>query len=158
MAPARKIPGLTCDESFRSAAEKIIWTRFEEMMSFADAALEGSDPEGVHDMRVGSRRLRAALELFRDVFPRKELAPFRRTIKELADALGEVRDLDVLIERLEADQRGRPPSQRLVLQEMIEEMGADRSRQRETLKDVIGRLDHSDFSRHFLIFVARETG
>lgn len=157
MAPARKISGLSCDESFRSAAGKIIWTRFQEMMSFADAALEGSDPEGVHDMRVASRRLRAALELFQDVFPVKQLAPFRRGVKELADTLGEVRDLDVLIERLEADQRGRPPSQRLVLQEMIEELRADRAVRRKTLKEALGRIDRSDFSRHFLTFVARET-
>lgn len=157
MAPARKISGLQCDESFRSAAGKIIWTRFEEMISFADVAVAGIDPEGVHDMRVASRRLRAALELFRDVFPPRDLAPFRRTIKDLADVLGEVRDRDVLIERLAGDQQGRPPSQRLVLQEMIAELEQQRSKDLAALQESVESLARADFSRHFLTFVARET-
>src|SRR5437763_11057167 len=122
MAPAREVLGLTCDETFRSAAGKILWTRFEEMMSFRQDAILGRDPEGVHDMRVATRRLRAALELFRDVFPKRRLRPMLRDVRRLADALGEVRDLDVMLEALRADVRGRSASQRLVLGEMIEEM------------------------------------
>ena len=157
MAPARPIRDLSCDESFRSAAGKTIWTRFEEMMSFRDAALRGKDIEGVHDMRVATRRLRAALELFRDAFPRRRLAPMLEDVKGLADALGAVRDLDVMIDRLSADRRGRPASQRLVLDEFIADMRGERQRARRELKALLDDLDRRDFSRRFLAVVAQET-
>jgi CHAD domain-containing protein len=157
MAHARAIRDLSCSESFRSAAGKIIWTRFEEMMSFREAALAGEDIEGVHDMRVASRRLRAAVELFRDVFPKGELKPFLTEIKELADSLGEVRDLDVLLERLRGDMAGRTAAQRLVLQDLCAEMERDRVGARRHLKATISALEDGSFSRVFLAFVARET-
>jgi CHAD domain-containing protein len=127
------------------------------MMSFTDVALEGKDIEGVHDMRVGSRRLRAALEIFRDAFPRRQLKPMLRDVKRLADALGEVRDLDVMLDRLQADIAGRSPSQRLVLKEMMQEMRAQREGARDALKETIDDLERSDFPRRFLVFVAKAT-
>lgn len=156
MAPARPIPDLRCDESFRRSAGKVIWTRFEEMMSYRDAAL-GPDPEGIHDMRVASRRLRAAIELFRDVFPQRRLRPLLRQVKDLADALGEVRDLDVMIQRLDKDVKGRPPAQRLVLKELTTEMTSGRAAARERLELALKGLEAGDFNRRFLSFVAVET-
>ena len=157
MAPARPVRGLSCDDSFRIAAGKVIWTRFEEMLSFQDAALQGRDIEGVHDMRVGSRRLRAALELFRDVFPRRKLRPMLGDVKRLADALGQVRDLDVMLERLAADRAGRPPSQRLVLKEMMDEMEQERKEARRQLAQAIEELEAEDFPRRFVAVIAVET-
>jgi CHAD domain-containing protein len=156
MAPARPIHDLRCDESFRRSAGKVIWIRFEEMMSFRDAAL-GPDPEGIHDMRVASRRLRAAVELFRDVFPPRRLRPLLRQVKDLADALGEVRDLDVMIQRLEKDMKGHPPPQRLVLRELTAEMAAGRKAARDRLEAALEALEEADFSRRVLSFVAVET-
>jgi CHAD domain-containing protein len=157
MAPARPIRNLDCEESFRTAAGKVIWTRFEEMMSFRDEALAGEDIEGVHDMRVGSRRLRAALELFRDVFPSNRLSPLLRDVKSLADSLGDVRDMDVMIDRLKRDMKGRPPSQQLVLGDMIADLNERRDQAREVLKETISRLEREEFPRQFLAVVAQET-
>jgi CHAD domain-containing protein len=61
---------------------------------------EGADPEGVHDMRVGTRRLRAALSLYGPALPPAARA-LRAELRWLANALGEVRDLDVQLERME---------------------------------------------------------
>jgi CHAD domain-containing protein len=54
----------------------------------------GEDPEELHDMRVATRRLRAALSLFGDVLPVRAQA-FREELGWLARLLGAVRDLDV---------------------------------------------------------------
>ena len=54
----------------------------------------GEDPEAVHDMRVASRRMRAAMALFSEALPAR-FASFRRELKWVAGALGAVRDLDV---------------------------------------------------------------
>lgn len=61
----------------------------------------GEDPEEVHDMRVASRRLRAAIKLFSGVLPERALW-LEGDLRWLAGALGEVRDLDVEIEELHA--------------------------------------------------------
>jgi triphosphatase len=54
----------------------------------------GEDPEELHDMRVATRRLRAALGLFADVLPVRARA-FHDELGWMAGALGRVRDLDV---------------------------------------------------------------
>jgi triphosphatase len=54
----------------------------------------GEDPEELHDMRVATRRLRAALDLFVEVLPIRA-RNFRVELGWLADVLGAVRDLDV---------------------------------------------------------------
>jgi triphosphatase len=57
----------------------------------------GEDPEELHDMRVASRRLRAALDLFADVLPIRARS-FRSELGWLAGVLGVVRDLDVQLD------------------------------------------------------------
>jgi CHAD domain-containing protein len=54
----------------------------------------GEDPEELHDMRVATRRLRAALALFADVLPVRAQV-FREELGWLGRVLGAVRDLDV---------------------------------------------------------------
>ena len=57
-------------------------------------------------MRVATRRLRAALEIFEPCFPRKRHRKALKKVKALADALGERRDADVEIALLEGLRRG----------------------------------------------------
>jgi inorganic triphosphatase YgiF len=64
-------------------------------------------PEAIHQMRVACRRLRAALSLFRAVLPPEETAAFRDGFRDLAQGLGLVRDIDVLI--AETWRRSAPP-------------------------------------------------
>jgi CHAD domain-containing protein len=61
----------------------------------------GDDVEDLHDMRVATRRLRAALTTFGDVLPAR-LARFHDELGWVAVALGSVRDLDVQLEQLDA--------------------------------------------------------
>jgi CHAD domain-containing protein len=59
----------------------------------------GEDPEELHDMRVATRRLRAALALFAEVLPIRAQV-FREELGWLGRLLGGVRDLDVQLEGL----------------------------------------------------------
>lgn len=101
MARARKIPGVNAKATFAEAAASAIEVRCQEVFSFADGVLDTTDPERVHDMRVATRRLRAALEIFAVCFPKTEHTALLREVKLLADALGERRDPDVQILALE---------------------------------------------------------
>lgn len=97
MARPRAISELECEESFGLAGARVIEVRAAELFAHSAGVLDLDDVEPLHDMRVATRRLRAALELFRPCFPRK---PYRRAIrplKALGAALGERRDRDVAI-------------------------------------------------------------
>ncbi|HZO37398.1 MAG TPA: CHAD domain-containing protein [Solirubrobacteraceae bacterium] len=93
---------LEADRPYAEAAALVVRVRAGELFSHAGRVLDMSDIEAVHDMRVTTRRLRAALEIFEPCFPPKRFKPVLRDVKRLADALGERRDPDVRIEQLTA--------------------------------------------------------
>lgn len=100
MARARKVE-LDCDETFSLAAARVVEVRAAEVFEHAEGVLDLDDTERVHDMRVATRRLRAAMEIFASCFPRKRHRKALKRVKALADALGERRDRDVTIGLLE---------------------------------------------------------
>src|SRR5687767_15802584 len=101
MAKAREIPGIAAALPFREAAARAVETRTEEVFDHAADVLDTSDIEGVHDMRVATRRLRAVMEIFAPCFPKADLRRLLKQVKNLADVLGERRDPDVMIDGLE---------------------------------------------------------
>jgi CHAD domain-containing protein len=101
VAKPRAIEGLNAEDPYAEAAARIVEVRAGELLDHASGVLDTNDIEPLHDMRVASRRLRAALEIFSVCFPRKELNAALREVKALADALGERRDRDVTIAALE---------------------------------------------------------
>jgi len=59
------------------------------------------DPAALHQMRVGLRRLRAAMSLFKKHMPDdRETTRIRKDLRRASRPLGQARDLDVLLERL----------------------------------------------------------
>jgi CHAD domain-containing protein len=101
VARAREVPGFDCEESFARAAARVVGLRASEVFEHAGEVLDVAEIERVHDMRVATRRLRAALEVFEPCFPAKRHRKALKQVKALADALGERRDRDVAIEFLE---------------------------------------------------------
>ena len=68
----------------------------------------GDDIEALHRMRVASRRMRAVTRSFAEALT-PELLALREEWRWIADALGEVRDLDVQIEALEESDAALAP-------------------------------------------------
>ena len=101
MARVREVSGFDCDEPFARAGPRVVVVRAAEVFEQAEGVLDLGDIEPVHDMRVATRRLRAALEVFEPCFPRKRFRKTLKRVKALADALGERRDRDVAIAFLE---------------------------------------------------------
>lgn len=136
MARAREVPGFDCDEPFELAAARVIEVRAAEVFEHSRAILDLDDIEPVHDMRVATRRLRTALEIFEPCFPRKQFREALEQVKDLADALGERRDRDVAIESLEgfaAEARG---ADRERLAALIEELREEQ----QAANDELARL------------------
>src|SRR5689334_17524314 len=63
--------------------------------------MNDGDVEAVHQARVTTRRLRAALNLLQTVIPDKAQKPIAKTLKRLRRALGGLRDADVMLGHLD---------------------------------------------------------
>ena len=91
-ADKSKIPtGVTVE----AALSLILQSCIRQILMNEGAVRQGTDPEGVHQMRVGVRRLRSAFSIFKKVLPPDQIAPLKDDFKWLFQALGAVRDMDV---------------------------------------------------------------
>ncbi len=62
-----------------------------------EAAVRAENPEGIHQMRVGLRRLRAAMSLFKQMLTDRESTAVKTELKWLTEQLGPARDFDVFV-------------------------------------------------------------
>lgn len=126
MAKARDIP-IDPNEPYAQTAARVVRVRADELFAERDDVLDVADIEGVHAMRVATRRLRAVLEIFAPCFPKAEYRDVLRDVKALADALGERRDPDVHIEAMEAFAAAADPLHRPGVQTLITHLRARQS-------------------------------
>jgi CHAD domain-containing protein len=89
-SPSPRQNGITVGQ----AAAEAIGEQFRRILRQEAGVWDGSDPEDLHQMRVASRRLRAALAVFRPVLRLPADAGERR-VRQLTRVLGNLRDLDV---------------------------------------------------------------
>jgi len=75
--------------------------QLNRFMSYEAKVLKGDDADAIHDMRVASRRLQQVLDLLYPKPRHPELRRLRRQIRRCRQALGEVRNCDVLLEHVE---------------------------------------------------------
>ena len=158
MARARKVPGLDRKLSFGQAAASAVKVRSAEIFSFADGVLDTSDPERVHDMRVASRRLRAALEIFADCFPKSEHRALLREVKLLADALGERRDPDVQMEALQKLGAELGQGERPGLNGLVAELRARQAQGNERVQEAIERMREVRLEERMAALAERAAG
>lgn len=99
--PPSPQPGLTRHESMAEAARKTIQFHFRQMLKHEAGTRAGEEIEELHDMRVATRRMRAALGVFEDDIDREAWQPFAKLLRRTGRALGKVRDLDVFREKMQ---------------------------------------------------------
>jgi hypothetical protein len=141
------------DADFRETMRALIADRWAVVWKTIPVALAGEDIEGVHDVRVASRRLRAAMDVAAPVFPQRWYKALHRTAKEITGALGEVRDRDVLLEALRADREGAPLVERPGIDRIIDRVERERiaaRREMETyLRELLDSPVRGDAERRF---------
>ncbi len=81
--------------SLEALLAAVVESGLAQLVANEPAAALGIDPEGVHQMRVGARRLRSALAFFGSVLPERQHGWLRDELRWLTGELGPVRDLDV---------------------------------------------------------------
>ncbi|MFI9387868.1 CHAD domain-containing protein [Kutzneria sp. NPDC052558] len=101
------------------------------MLHYEPGTRTGEDPEDLHQMRVALRRLRAVLKSAPGSVP--DCDRLRTELGWLGGALGPVRDLDVLIDRLRAEADDFPEDERAVAATLLDGLVAERLAARERL-------------------------
>lgn len=104
-----------------------------------DGVRKSADIEYVHKMRVASRRMRAAMPLFRTCFPKKRFKKWLKEIKKVTKFLAAARDLDVQIAFIQNYMQNLQPSTNKVSLELLIE---NHTRQRTAIQtNVVDELE-----------------
>src|SRR5262249_45388227 len=111
----------------------------ETLLSFEDGAKKG-EVEAIHEMRVTVRRVRVAVANFRSCFAAEKRSVLNEQLSKLAEHLGAVRDLDVLMDELTEALSQAPAGDQQYLRAMIKRL---RDRRRRRLQKLIKLLDSS---------------
>jgi triphosphatase len=129
---------------YRDAMRGLIAARFGIMWKAVPIAIEGSDPEGVHDVRVASRRLRAAMDVAVGCFPDSWYRPLHDIVKEITSELGEVRDRDVMLEFLSTERKRASSNERVGIDRLIQRVTRERDSARELMLAFLSTLETDD--------------
>jgi triphosphatase len=106
-APVKAAPiDLSRGTSTRDAFKTIGLACLKQVLDNVPPLLAGA-PEGVHQMRVGLRRLRVAMSLFADILQDPQTAALKHELKWLTGELGPARELEVLVTRVVAPVKRR---------------------------------------------------
>lgn len=143
--------GLTAEDSVDSAARKVVWQQLSALREQDAGVRCGADPEALHDMRVATRRLRAALAMFREAFSPSDWSWLRGELRWLRQNLGSVRDMDVQLQRLAGFGASTPAALRDALATYARFLERRRARRR---KEMLAALSSP---RYFALLVRLES-
>ncbi len=129
---------------FVESMRDLIAERWGVVWNAVPVALAGDGIEGVHDVRVASRRLRAAMDVAVDCFPARWYRPLHKTAKEITGALGAVRDRDVLLEVLAEQRESASEPERPGIDRLIERIERERVDARAEMERYLGGLLEGD--------------
>jgi inorganic triphosphatase YgiF len=112
-AAALAPPALTGDQTSAAGFRAVASAALAHIAAHGEILRAAYDDEAVRQLRVGTRRLRSAIALFKPLFDEAALAPVLDPIRWLARACDGARDLDVFLSEHFAPlaaEAGGPPS------------------------------------------------
>jgi CHAD domain-containing protein len=132
-----------------SYAHQIFHRLYRRIVKFEVAVYRDTDPEPLHQMRVGMRRMRTALRLFEGVVHIPSDAD-DRVIRKLGKILGGLRDLDVLGDRLRQDYRpALYPTEQRELDKALKKLAKQRKSALKRVRKMLRGKQYRRFKRGF---------
>jgi triphosphatase len=128
---------ISSEASVGEVAFAVLRQHFAAFLRHEGGTRLGEDPEQLHDMRVATRRLRAAIALFGNALPVR-IDRLRDELGWVASALGAVRDLDVQLAQLEAWEAADEGLDREALGTLAQTLSARRALARANLLQALG--------------------
>lgn len=149
--------GLQPTQSLAEAGQKILSYHFHEFLKHEKEVRSSDDVEALHDMRVATRRMRATIRIFESGFTPSALKFFKSGLRETAQMLGAVRDLDVFIEKFTAHQQELPPDEQLELAPLLEYCHLQRDLARTKMLAYLDSKNYKKFKAGATLFITEET-
>ncbi|MEM8718381.1 MAG: CHAD domain-containing protein [Cyanobacteria bacterium P01_G01_bin.39] len=128
-----------------------------KIFKYEARVLEDKEPEDLHQMRVGMRRLRSALIGFSVAldFP---LVAIEKDIAKIARSLGKLRDLDVLLAKLKYEYRPLLPlNEQKILDRSIKYLQRKRRRELKQVRKTLNSKLYFYFEQQLKSWLARPT-
>jgi CHAD domain-containing protein len=133
---SRDVQPLTAAESIGKLALGVLRKQLDAVRAHEAGTREGGDPEELHDMRVATRRLRAALRSFADVLP-PEAEAVRAELQWLGSSLSAVRDFDVQLGQLRTWQKSLPEADEQAMASLVATVTEERHQARGPLLEAL---------------------
>jgi CHAD domain-containing protein len=149
-------PGIKPDDPMSEAGRKTFRFQYLRMIHHEPGTRLGEDIEALHDMRVATRRMRAAFRVFGDYFDPKVISPHLKGLKRTGRALGAVRDLDVFRVKIQDYLNTLPTSQQSSLDGLLNALEEQREIARERMIAYLDSRKYSRFVERFGEFVESE--
>lgn len=131
-------------DTVQEAARHVLARHLHRLRLHDPGTRVGEDPEALHDMRVATRRLRAAVRIFAAGIPARLQGALNQELRWLGEVLGKVRDLDVQLAKLDSFVTAAPAGFRPALACLQEYLKGERTRQRA---DMLVGLDTARYFR-----------
>jgi CHAD domain-containing protein len=144
-----RLPGLGPNDPMDVAAYKVLLFHLRRMVKREDGTRDGSDIEELHQMRVATRRMRAALLVWADDLDAKTMAPHAKGLRRTARALGAVRDLDVFREKAQEYLDAQAAESSADLDPLFEVWAAARISARTRMLDYLNSQGYARFREAF---------
>ncbi len=130
--------------TFGEYAYEIIKQQYRSVVKYEQSVLADDDPENLHQMRVGTRRLRTALQIFDAAITLPAVAS-EKQVGALARVLGGLRDLDVQVADLQTIYRPQlKGNEKGLLDETIQALKQQRRKALAAVKEALGRSHYRD--------------
>jgi CHAD domain-containing protein len=151
--PVVEMPPVVAVDPMSEAGRKIIYLHFTRMLANEAGTRLGEDPEALHDMRVATRRMRAAFALFAPHFDPRSIKPFGKGLRRAGRTLGAVRDLDVLMDKARAYAASLPPEGAGSLDPLLAHWATGRDVARRQMLDHLDSAAYREFVADFNAFL-----
>jgi CHAD domain-containing protein len=151
-------PGVQAGDPLAEAGRKVWRYQLARMLLHEPGTLLGEDTEELHDMRVATRRMRAAFAVFQQAFLPKALQKHLKGLRRTGRRLGKVRDLDVFIDKARRYQETLPEEQRADLQPLLHAWEEAREAARKELVAYLQSSRYQAFKATFYEFVSTPGG
>ncbi len=150
--PLRAAPSkLTPDQSPLQAFTALASNCVRQWQANAVGAVDSTDSEFIHQLRVSQRRLRSLLKLFAPALPDEFVQDWSARLRDNANSFGDARDLDVLSDEILAPVAGTTAEEDAQLGRLQERVRLARD---EARARAMKQLDPAEQGRLILGFMA----
>lgn len=147
-------PGVSPDDPMSEAGRKVMAFYVVRLLEEEENVRNDASGEAIHDMRVATRRLRSALDIFSPFYRKHVTKKLRNDLRRLGKALGAVRDLEVVRKKVDTDAESLGTSIHEGLQPLLDNWHEHLNANRQELLDLLDSERYAELLDYAVDFVS----